>query len=143
MPRGRRVNEVEVSKPGLDLGGIDMNQISGLLQNVDMNQISGLLKNVDMNQISGLLKNIDISQLLSMVSSIGGVGGIGNILGGLSGIGGNSQQSNSVERGAARHYSGDRRLEVLYALKPMVTPERANLIDMILQIYTISKILKR
>ena len=132
MPRGRRVNEVEAIKPaGLDLSGIDMSQISGLLQNIDM------------SQIAGLLKNVDISQLLSMVSSLGGVGGIGNILGGLSGIGGNSEQVRSGERGEVRNYSGDRRLEVLYALKPMVTPERANLIDMIVQIYIISKILKR
>lgn len=87
--------------------------------NSNLGNIAGLLKNVDINQVLGLLNSIDISQL----SSLFGSGGI------------NSE-------GSIKSKKGTREIEILNAIKPMVNTQRGELIDLILQIYTISRILK-
>lgn len=85
-------------------------------------QNTGLdFSNIDMGQLSNLLNNVDLSQLSSLFGSM------------------NMGPSGS----AAPSGLGDRRIQLLNAVKPLVPSERADIIDLIMQIYTISKILKR
>lgn len=88
--------------------------------NMDFGNLAGLLKNIDMSQIMSLLGSVDMGQL----SSLFGAGGM------------NSADTNEQKP------RGNKEFQVLNALKPMVSSDRADLIDMILQIYTISKILR-
>jgi hypothetical protein len=83
--------------------------------------LSGLFKNIDMSQIMSLLGSVDFSQLSSLFGPMG-------------------MNSESIPNDPLP--SGGKAYRVLNALKPMVNPEQVDLIDMILQIYTISKILK-
>lgn len=87
--------------------------------NSDLGDIAGLLKNVDISQVLNLLSSIDISQLSSLFGF-----------------------ANTKPEGGNVHRKGNREIEVLNAIKPMVNSERGELIDMILQIYSISRILK-
>lgn len=87
--------------------------------------------NLDLNSIAGLLKNVDISQLLGLINSVD--------IGQLSSLFGFMNSGNSIaESGKSRN----REIEILSAIKPMVNSQRGELIDMILQIYAISRILK-
>jgi hypothetical protein len=148
MPRDRRIIDVEERKPGFDLNNIDMSQIMGLMQNIDFNQLSSMVSALGgVGGIGNILGGLSGGSggIGSILSGLSGGGGIGSILGALSGAGATSED-NKHDRNRNRektHYSGDRQLDVLYALKPLVTPERANLIDMILQLYIISRILRR
>lgn len=71
-----------------------------------------------LGNIASLLNNIDLSQLGSLFSSFNSGGG---------------------ERKA--RYGGERGIELLNALKPMVSADRADIIDMIIQVYIIRNIL--
>lgn len=93
--------------------------------NMDFGNLAGMLKNVDMSQIMNLMGSLDMSQISSMFGAMSG--GAGNAAAG-------------AEPGPTR--GRNREFEVLNAIKPMVSSERADLIDIILQIYTISKILR-
>lgn len=84
--------------------------------------LSGMFKNIDMSQIMSLLGTVDISQISSLFGSIGG-----------------NSDSPSVEETVS---GGGKAYKVLNALKPMVNDDQSELIDIVLQIYTISKILK-
>ena len=88
--------------------------------NFDMNNMGNLFNNINPNQLSGLLNNIDLSQLSSMFQ------------------GTSENHSPNVQSGG-----GDRRLELLNALKPMVDADKSRMIDSIIQIYNISKIMRR
>lgn len=90
--------------------------------NDSFGNLAGLFKNIDMSQIMSLLGSVDISQVSSLFGSMGGM--------------------NPEETGNDFVPSGGKAYKVLNALKPMVNSDQADLIDMILQIYTISKILK-
>jgi hypothetical protein len=94
--------------------------------NFDMSQMGNLL-NMDPNQLSGLLNNIDLSQLSSMFQGIGGGGS-----GGTSSAGSGGQQIGQ-----------DKRMELLNAIKPLVDSEKSQLLDSIIQIYNISRIMKK
>ena len=145
MPRDRRIIDVEERKPGMDLNNIDMNQIIGLMQNIDFNQLSSIMSALGgAGGIGNILGGLSGGSggIGSILSGLSG-GGIGSILGALSGAGAASADSKYDRSRERRPYSGDRQLDVLHALKPLVTPERANLIDMILQLYIISRILRR
>lgn len=110
--------------------------------NIDFN-------NIDFGQITDLLKNVDINQLSSMM---GGLGDLNSIIGGSDGLLGNIFGGSAAPPEPAEEkvreadyplpYPGDKRIAILSALKPMVSPERAGLIDMVIQIYIISKILR-
>lgn len=76
--------------------------------------------NFDFGSIANMLNNIDIGQLSSMLGSF------------------NSGPSKS--HGDVRNEG--RAIELLNALKPMLSNERSDIIDMVLQIYVISKIMK-
>ncbi|WP_010238609.1 hypothetical protein [Clostridium arbusti] len=89
--------------------------------NMDFGNLAGMLKGIDMSQIMNLLGSVDMSQMSSLFGSMSG-------------------GSAAPEPGIARH--SNREFELLNAIKPMVSAERGDLIDIILQIYTISKILK-
>ncbi|AJA48975.1 hypothetical protein CPAST_c29090 [Clostridium pasteurianum DSM 525 = ATCC 6013] len=95
--------------------------------NIDFENLSGILKNVDISQIMNLLGSIDMNQISSLLGSFSGGGGRGDA---------------SPEYEASPFYGRGREYEVLNAIKPMVSAERGDLIDIILQIYTISRILK-
>ncbi|WP_026881721.1 hypothetical protein [Clostridium akagii] len=88
--------------------------------NMDFGNLAGLFKNIDMSQIMSLLGSVDIGQLSSLFGPMG-------------------MNSANVAEERPR---GNKEFEVLNALKPMVNSDKADLIDMILQIYTISKILR-
>lgn len=85
----------------------------------NLGNIASLLKNVDINQILGLLNSIDISQFSSLLGS--------------SSV--NSEGNNNSRKSS-------REIEVLNAIKPMVNAQRGELIDLVMQIYAISRILK-
>jgi hypothetical protein len=95
---------------------------SNATNNFDLSQMGNLL-NMDPNQLSGLLNNVDLSQLSSMLQGMN------------SGSGGGSA---STPQG-----SYDKRLELLNAMKPLVDAEKSQLIDSIIQIYNISRIMKK
>ena len=99
-------------------GSFDFGQFAGLLQNVDMNQISALL--------GGLGGN-----------SGGGQGLLGNLA---QMMGGAPAPENAPMYN--NPFAGDKRMQLLSALRPMVSPERSALIDMVMQIYAISRILR-
>lgn len=96
----------------------------------NLNDISSLLNNVDVNQLASMLNNIDISQVSSMLSGLNS-GGSGN-------------ENENESRNYNQHSSGqgDKRVEILNAIKPLMDEEKGNLINSIIQLYTISKILK-
>ena len=96
--------------------------------NLDMNQMGNLF-NMDPNQLSGLLNNVDLSQLSSMLQGMGG----GNSGGG----------SNSGAAPGAQQAGQDKRMELLNAIRPLVDAEKSQLIDSIIQIYNISRIMKK
>ena len=95
--------------------------------NMDFGNLAGMLKNVDMSQIMNLLGSVDMSQISSMFGSMSGGGGNASA---------GAESGPIIGRGRGREF------EVLNAIKPMVSSERADLIDIILQIYAISKILR-
>jgi hypothetical protein len=80
----------------------------------------------DFGQLAGILKNVDIGQIASLLGNFGGFAG-----GAPAGSG-----------GPGLRYAGDRRMDILNALKPMVSEDRANIIDVIMQFYSIARILK-
>lgn len=95
-----------------------MEEKSSSLDKLDLGGLSSLLKNVDISQVMNLLNTVDISQLASLFGS--------------------SNRETNVASGKRR----SKEVEVLSAIKPMVNSQRGELIDMILQVYAISKILK-
>ncbi len=93
--------------------------------NFDMSQLGNLF-NMNPNQLSGLLNNIDMNQISSMLQGMNG---------GSSGSGGGNTTSSQG--------SYDKRMELLNAMKPLVDAEKSQLIDSIIQIYNISRIMKK
>jgi hypothetical protein len=86
--------------------------------------------NLDLSNLSGLLKNVDINQILNLLNTVD-LGSLSGILGGAGG---------GLNNGAIGKRA--REIEVLSAIKPMLSADRAGIIDIILQVYTISKFLK-
>ena len=144
-----------------DFNNLDFGQIASMLQNTDLNQISSLLGGLGNSKdgSQGILEGLgalgglgasDSGQgLLGGLGSLLGSGGLQGILGSLGGLGGlagmlNNGPSDSREDGVYKDltFRGDRGVEILWALRPLVTPERASLIEMVVQLYAIGKILK-
>jgi hypothetical protein len=98
---------------GFDLGNFDLGQMGNLLNNIDPNQLSGLLNNIDMSQLSSMFQ------------------------------GGSPENQGKSSSGGSNKVSGDRRMELLNALKPMVDADKSRLLDSIIQLYAISKIIKK
>ena len=96
--------------------------------NADMNQMGNLF-NMDPNQLSGLLNNVDLSQLSSMLQGMGG--------------GNSSGSGNSSAAPGGQQEGQDKRMELLNAIRPLVDAEKSQLIDSIIQIYNISRIMKK
>jgi hypothetical protein len=94
------------------------------LNNFDMSQMGSLLNNINPNQIAGLLNNVDLNQLTSMFQ----------------GMSSNNSQNSQV---APVPSGGDKRLELLNAIKPLVDADKSRLIDTMIQVYAISKIMKK
>lgn len=90
--------------------------------NFDVNNIGSILNNMNPNQLAGLLNGIDINQLKGMFQNFNN---------------GGNQDGKKAQIGNGRS------LELLNAIKPLVNAERSQLIDSIIQIYTISKIIKK
>ncbi|MCM0649847.1 hypothetical protein NBE98_15885 [Clostridium swellfunianum] len=103
----------------------DNNQGNNNLNNFDMGQVGNLL-NMDPSQLSGMLNNIDMNQISSMLQGMGG--------GGSASKGGESNMTQG---------NYDKRMELLNAMKPLVDAEKSQLIDSIIQIYNISRIMKK
>ena len=131
----QKKEELENSDSSNNLGdnlGFDMN-------NIDFGQIAGILQNVDISKISSILSGFGAGGGLGSLGNLGNLGALGSLLG----MGAGSESQRETSRSESIAYSGDRRMDLLHALKPMVSQERANLIDVIIQLYMISKILKR
>lgn len=101
----------------------------------DMSQLGGLFNNMDPNMLNGLFNNVDMNQLSSILSGMGG-----NMRGNTNG---NTNASNNNISPNAAQPAGDRRIDLLNAIKPLVDAERSNFIDTVIQLYAISKIIKR
>lgn len=84
--------------------------------------------------------------LLDSLGSLLGNGGIQGLLGGLGDTTGTTESNPTNQRQAVQGYTpalrGERGVDILWALRPMVSVERAALIDMVVQLYTIGKVLK-
>lgn len=93
-------------------------------KNLDMNNMGNLLNNIDPNQLAGILNGIDINQLKNMFQNFNG----------------NQEKGQGVPRNSTSNF---RSIEILNAIKPLVNAERSQLIDSIIQLYTISKIIKK
>jgi hypothetical protein len=85
--------------------------------------MGSLLNNINPNQLSNMLNNVDMSQLSSMLQGFNAPSG---------------KTSSQPQSG-----SNDKRLELLNAIKPLVDADKSKLIDSIIQMYTISRIVKR
>lgn len=91
------------------------------------NQMGNPFNNMNPNQLAGMLNNVNLNQLSSMLQGfMGNNQGVGNIT-----------ENNNVSSGV------DRRIELLNAIKPLVDAEKSKLIDSILQVYTITRIMKK
>jgi hypothetical protein len=90
------------------------------VNNFDLNNIGSLLNNMNPNQLSGLLNNVDINQLKNMV-----------------------QGFNNGQGGKGNQFGNIRSVELLNAMKPLVSAERYQLIDSIIQLFNISQIIKK
>lgn len=93
------------------------------LNNVDFSQMGNLLNGINPNQLTNMLGNFDMNQLTSMLQGF------------------NTQNGENVQQN--RTQSGDRRIELLNAIKPLVDAEKSKIIDSFIQMYTITKIVKR
>ena len=82
--------------------------------------------NIDMSQLSSMLNNIDMSKLSSI---------LGNNM-----FGSGDSQGDSQEN-AANILQGDKSAAIINAIKPLMSSERAQILDMILQLYNISKLI--
>lgn len=80
--------------------------------------------NFDFSNIANMLNNIDIGQLSSLLGSF------------------NPGSSEDDKRSRSSGRGGEKAIELLNALKPVVNSDRAEIIDMVIQMYVISKILK-
>lgn len=81
------------------------------------------------NNLMELLNNIDQEQISSLLSSLN----LGNI---------NSAENNDSNSDTNRN-DNDKTLQILNAIKPMVNAERGELIDRLIQLYTISRIINK
>lgn len=79
----------------------------------------------DLAGLSSLLNNVDMSQLTEMMSNLG------------------INQNEEVNGSPASQTGVDRRVEVLTALRPMLNAEKTQILDTIMQLYGISRILKK
>jgi hypothetical protein len=93
-------------------------------KNFDINNMGNLLNNMNPNQLAGILNGIDINQLKNMFQNFNA----------------NQEQGQDGPRIANNNTKS---VELLNAIKPMVNAERSQLIDSIIQLYTISRIIKK
>ncbi|HEY5560237.1 MAG TPA: hypothetical protein VIK72_00525 [Clostridiaceae bacterium] len=84
----------------------------------------------EQNNIASLLNNIDMSQLSDFMSNLG-MGTEGENV------------ADGIGAGAGTGLVNDKRLEVMSAIKPMLDTEKGQILDTIIQLYGISKILKK
>jgi hypothetical protein len=77
----------------------------------------------EQNNLANLLSNIDMSQLSDFMSNLGM----------------NSEEDNANGSTGVN----DKRIELLSAIKPMLDSEKGQILDTIMQLYGISKILKK
>lgn len=94
-------------------------------QNQNQNQNENTqpnFNNIDMSQLSSMLNNIDMSKLSSI-------------------LGNNMFGSGDSQENAANILQGDKSAAIINAIKPLMSSERAQILDMILQLYNISKLI--
>lgn len=97
--------------------------------NIDNNNINNSTNSNGNNNLMELLNNIDQEQISSLLSSLN----LGNI---------NSAENNDSNSDTNRN-DNDKTLQILNAIKPMVNAERGELIDRLIQLYTISRIINK
>lgn len=142
--------------------GINLNNLSSILGNIDINQIAsllnatGILGNLTSNQVSEDgsninqresdltgLNNIDFAQLLSQANSLNNM-----IMNNSEAVNERSREKHGKgkgnkdgeERSVQQPVTDDSVVMLLNAIKPMVNPERAQIIDRILELYIQGKI---
>lgn len=93
------------------------------------------------NNLMEMLNNIDKEQISSLLSSMN----LGNI--NLDGNNSNefdSNEDNSNETNNVNNIdNSDKTVQILNAIKPMVNAERGEIIDRLIQLYAISRIIKK
>lgn len=98
------------------------------------NNINSAINNMNGNNIMDMLNNIDQDQLNSIMQSLG-------VNNSLMGNMGNADDMTSGGNMANMPPVQDKTLQLLYTLKPMLTPDKAILIDRIIQIYSLGKVM--
>lgn len=100
----------------------------------NINSAINNMSNMNGNNIMDMLNNIDQDQLNSIMQSLG----VSNSLMG------NMENADDMTSGgnmANMPPMQDKTLQLLYTLKPMLTPDKAILIDRIIQIYSLGKVM--
>lgn len=92
--------------------------------NFDMNNIGSLFNNMNPNQLSSMLNGIDMTQLSSMLQNFNNV-------------------PSGDKSGTKNPVVNNRSIDLLNAIKPMVDAEKSQLIESIIQLYNISRIIKK
>lgn len=102
----------------------------------NINSAINNMNNINGNNIMDMLNNIDQDQLNNIMQSLG----VNNPLMG------NMENADDVTSGGNMANTPpvqDKTLQLLYALKPMLTPDKAILIDRIIQIYSLGRVINR
>lgn len=143
-------------------GSENFGSISSLLGNIDINQIasllssSGILNNLNSSNnttegqqkesIANILSNVDIGQLLSQASSLNNMMNNSEVLEEepreRHSKSKNQKERNNVQRQSQQPQvqSQDSIVVLLNAIKPLVTPDRGEIINRIIDLYVQGKI---
>ncbi|MBM7871853.1 hypothetical protein JOC70_003365 [Clostridium pascui] len=103
--------------------------IENVQKSNNINSTINNMSNMNGNNIMDMLNNIDQEQLNSIMQSLGANN---PLMGNLE----NTEDTGSIPNTPPVQ---DKTLQLLYTLKPMLTPDKAILIDRIIQIYSLSK----
>lgn len=90
----------------------------------DFSNMGNLLNNINPNQLAGMLNGMDMNQLSGMIQNFTG-------------------NQNQVQNGSSPLVNNTRSIELLNAIKPLVDAEKSQLIDSVIQLYSITKIIRK
>lgn len=153
-----RMQGNQMDPNNLNMGNLDMNQLMNMLQNVDFNQVASMLSSFGINPANlgagnaanpGSQGNNPGPSAGGGAQNMSGAGSYannpgpnmnnqGSPFGGMPGMSGMPGMPNM-----GQFFNGDRRWQLLNALRPMVDSERGRLLEMIMQLYAVSRILRR
>lgn len=133
MSKHRRHRRDRDRDADIERGRSRRRDINDNIENVqkpnNINSAINNMSNMNGNNIMDMLNNIDQEQLNSIMQSLGANN---PLMGNLENTGDTGNVSNIPP-------VQDKTLQLLYTLKPMLTPDKAILIDRIIQIYSLSR----